>query len=834
MKTKSGKLSFAIIALVVSAWLGWCRDARAQLFQNDRLMCGGRAFDLSAPKQSVSPNDLRTRALEVLTPWVNHAVDVCGQAPAPIGCAYFSKILADRAAERAAGRSTGRLDEELEPAARRVFANEACESQTSNDCRDLRIAERSRSSKPLSKEGIEALAKGDNRRFLHEAEADDEATPLPSSSIALVRRLSPEPPKSPCVAPLNDVCVEVAQVKSEAIACSQAEWYWSPFGQWRSGGIWVDPSNGKYYIDLCLDIGTRDAEALEVTLGRGGSVEVERRPGGVRRSVYIPTEGDVLSVLVRARPDGFVIASQASKEFSAADQKHYLVHEELRTLTKRIEGARQQEAATQLEPDLVEKLIAKLRTDTEPARKAFEKALVALSTPPTQLTSAVFKTARDKFGTLRSANLDNAAKWRNEAKDEQEAPIRARIYDKLSLLLSKLAPGPEASETPEAYAKRLTSLLGTDLNAWADLRAAFAPKPPTSTPASGTPVPSPSARLNEIVSSLCYVSNQYIEVGLQDSVVAPNADVIDFDFSRGLLGAKIQGQPAAIPTRGRHFNEERPLFVRVHQVPAKGSVLVELDGKTVAQSRPGVLGLAETNLPSARAVAAVPGRDSAFVPELTGNSNTLVVRVEPLPGGRRYELRICAGIGVQTKCDGTAANVLGKHTLPISGKFYLGVRFGFGLNVAQSDKRVPVFDSSRGTDKIWIVGTRKVEAEFSLPLTFAWYPGGRDPIDPSLAIGLTTGVELSAPLDRLYPLGLAFDYGGAGIGVSLSLAKGTQADVSAGRQIVSATKPNLESDFGVHTEWRYGGLVWLTMDADIFRTIFGAAFGSKLPTLGSM
>lgn len=331
-------------------------------------------------------------------------------------------------------------------------------------------------------------------------------------------------------------------------------------------------------------------------------------------------------------------------------------------------------------------------------------------------------------------------------------------------------------------------------------------------------------------------------------------DVVDYDVEQGYVGSHhLNPSPRWCETGPRPFLEDVPIYVRVSRVAGNQNVFVLVSGRPVATASNRVIGAGDAGVPADASVTTRGGSVEEQIPATAGEASyqlpgTRVVLVGTLEPGMRHATTVClasnaslppapsGSVPANTPCG--AGTVVGNNDVEVHGYFRLGVLAGLGASLDFSGATpYPVRNSP--DSNTWVVAERRPHAQFSVPLLLTWYPWGRDPLSSRFAFGIGAGLEITAPLDRFYPLALTFAAGPVGLTlgavVHFPTDSAAPARVAAGTAIAqpgtASSPPDLAAIFGRDNAPTVGGFAAATFDLDLFRRAFNTLFKDKLPTI---
>jgi hypothetical protein len=364
---------------------------------------------------------------------------------------------------------------------------------------------------------------------------------------------------------------------------------------------------------------------------------------------------------------------------------------------------------------------------------------------------------------------------------------------------------------------------------------------------------------------LCQITSEIVPLVREDvlvrSAVKETKDdrhpyFLSYDFNGGFQVAGPLGGDTS------DILESDTLFLAVRNVRPGWSVGVAVGNKTIAQR-----GLSLVGLPQAPPAAAPAFDQRANESGAQFRAfNPLDVEVQPpgtqiltlgrLAGGARYDVTVCASDSSADDCSqqatsvpiSTAANpntaaivpstgaapttftpihrTIGKNSVTVHSRRFLGVRAGFGLSLIQGAPDLAVVPGVAGLQ----VREQSWRNEFSLPLLLAVYPGKRDSVElpPKSSFAFVAGLDAlhvsSTP--RLFG-GVVLDLAGLGITAAGVLARDTGPNAPPGTVVSSASAVQMDGYV------RGGVLLALTTDLDIFTAVFAKFFNSpNLPTVG--
>jgi hypothetical protein len=301
------------------------------------------------------------------------------------------------------------------------------------------------------------------------------------------------------------------------------------------------------------------------------------------------------------------------------------------------------------------------------------------------------------------------------------------------------------------------------------------------------------------LASLCEVAARPLLIVQHDLGAARGEQSIEYDLASGFTST---GAP------GGELSEEHPLAVRVTSVPPRASVRIELDGEPVPSLQP---------RPDQQPTAALLERQ-------LGLPGTQRVALPFLRGGRRYELQVCTAPGAPAQdCASPSSRIIGRHSVPVHGRSYFGVRAGLaGGATFGAPRRSALKQSGDDSVGLWRVEGRAPALEVLLPIMATWYPWGRDPLATSnLEVSLGAGIDVTSPLRHLIPLGIGASLGGVGITAGVWLDRTERPNIAEGTYLLApgAERPDLHRLYGSNTEWGVGGFVMLGIELDRVRVL---------------
>lgn len=174
------------------------------------------------------------------------------------------------------------------------------------------------------------------------------------------------------------------------------------------------------------------------------------------------------------------------------------------------------------------------------------------------------------------------------------------------------------------------------------------------------------------------------------------------------------------------------------------------------------------------------------------------------------------------------AHVIGRNSVVIHKKHYLGVRAGLGATISYGGFQDLATDPSSGRT---VIRAHDHDVEASVPLLATWYPCGRDTTAGPAHVtwnaesivcsgGVVGGVDVLQAFTATprFFLGGVLDLDGFGLTVAGSYERWSYYDGAPGMSFAAG------SSVPVDYAWRPGVFVGLSMDADFFEAIFKSYF----------
>lgn len=855
-------------------------SANAQDFDGSRLQCGGYAVELGLSETSqVSANEMRQRAADDLRDALLTTTLFCTPAPAPAAvpstcsaaCSELTQV-AEAGPRDIAGlnylRSTSKgatLDSKeakrLDVAQKQIEGAQWQELDWlySSDQLNVKLEN---AGKKIIDVCLSNHKRSDGRSLAEEVriiERDEEVRIIGRDEEVLINGHIEKLPRIPKLPARSDFDGRQSMVYNTLLGqkelfierekeCSSAEWVVSAGGTVKFNDPKKEKANGTHKRKIaentvCVEAAGSPSARFRIEFAFDGErrvlegwpgIPIELPQGAWAERWKEDAQKNIVSLKVFARPD-----ARALEVFAITDAAGLAGHgvtdllERLRLVAN--EGQKSHKATADLKAwkDTKTKLnteISTLRTSSlKPVYEQLVSELGGLHSPDNNLKAQVLSTLV-AMKAWRDALAGPLTGWHG-----QNGKFAPDVVGKF------LGAIPQIVYTDDRVFQIANELLAFKNDP--EATALEKVLPPEALKAEVEIKPADASKLYE---RLCGIARRRV-LFVSQEIVPQNAEIIiDYDFAGGLIGTKVHRPADDVEEQNKHrYDDEDEFFVRVHQVPPGGGVTVQIDGKTVGQSSRGreILGVPTLDSQlSLTATKSSPSQGSSALPSAQlppGSAGTLVLRVRPLPPGRQYILTVCsskdgspATCGGSTKKEGDAAAVrngsLGEHKIEIHGKFYLGLRIGLGGGVTLANDRTLAYESGSGDSTVWQVRKQTVQPYFSVPLLLTWYPCGRDPLRYLPAFGIGLGLDLARP-DRLLA-GLSADFGGFGITAWSSIEQIDRSDAPIGRTIVGES-PDIEELFGTTERWAPGFGVSMTLDADIFRVLFGKALQAKVPTL---
>jgi hypothetical protein len=223
--------------------------------------------------------------------------------------------------------------------------------------------------------------------------------------------------------------------------------------------------------------------------------------------------------------------------------------------------------------------------------------------------------------------------------------------------------------------------------------------------------------------------------------------------------------------------------------------------------------------PAQPATPAVPAQ-TTVVGQADANSASIAATNVPKPaaakGNETDETRATSGPAVRDTQP--VWRLLGKNTVVVHRRHYLGVRAGLGAAWSFGGFQTLENDPSVGKQ---VVQHSKTDTDWALPLLLAWYPRGRDATEmpEKFSFGFSGGLDLLkiGTTPRLYG-GVVFDFDGFGITAAMSTERAAYVVGNVNDFYdSSATAPTVNV-------WRPGVFLGLTTDLDIFEAVYRSYF----------